>query len=131
MGIGERALQGVRFGLQALTEGGRIGREYVEAAGVVLRQRRLALDYMEGCTLLRAGLGEQERSAWEVERRESDFRRRFRALGPPLESARDHQVEDEKDVAFHLPHDAFPDAAQPDDFASHRGGERWLHRAQQ
>src|SRR5919109_1717988 len=81
--------------------------------------------------MLGTRLREQQRAGREIECCETDLGRRLRSGRAPLEPAGDHQMEDEKELSFHLPHDALPDAAQVDHAASFGGRERRIDRAQQ
>ena len=61
----------------------RVGREDLDAAGIVPGQRRLAAHGVDGRPLLRAHLGQHQRAVGEVERGQSDLadqRRARRAL---------------------------------------------------
>ena len=61
---------------------------------------------------LRARLGEEQRPGREVERRQADLApASFAPGGLPVQPARDHQVQDEPEVALEPDGDALADAA--------------------
>ena len=67
----------------------------------------------------------------EVERRQRDLPGRPRSPAPPAEAAGDHQVEDQKQIAFQTPHDPFAEAAEVDHPPARRRCDRRIDGAQQ
>ena len=127
--VGERALEGVALAGERRAEGCEVGVEHLEAAGVEGRHgRRPAHDVQRGA-LLRARLREHQRAGRKLERGKSHLPRDARAGRPPVKAARDHQMEDEEEVALELEDDALADPAESDDASSHRLRERRVDRA--
>ena len=90
----------------------------------------LARDEVKRGALLRRGLRQHERTLGEVERRERSAACHLRAALSPVEPARDHQVQDEKEPALENEDDPLPDAAQRHDFAPLGVAEGRRNRAQ-
>ena len=72
---------------------------------------------------LRPGLRQQQRADWEIESSETDLARNLDPwsligvicviCGLPLETAGDHQVNDQEEVVIHLPDDALAETLEP------------------
>jgi hypothetical protein len=50
----------------------------------------------------------------------------MRVAWSPLPSARDHQMDDEKEIVLQLENDAFTHPAHPGDALAVRRGNRWI-----
>ena len=129
-GIGEGALQGVILAPQCGAEFIQPGVEHLEAAGIVGGERRRAARDIERRPLLGAGLGEQQRPGREVEGREPDPAGRLGPVPLPTQTAGDHQVENDVQVAGEAEHDALAEPAQVFDRPSDQLGDRRIDRAQ-
>jgi hypothetical protein len=110
--VGERPLQRVVLAPERRGERLRRRSDRVEAARVVLGERCLAPDDVERRALLRPRLRQEERAALEVERGEVDLAREPPAGLSPTEPSRDHQVQDEEQVALEREDDALSQAAE-------------------
>src|SRR5215470_5176525 len=108
--VGEGALQGVICGQQNGGELHRVGLENLNATGIQLAKSGLARNHMERGAFLGASFGPEKRSNGKVKRREATWRRDFHAAGPPVEPARNHQMQNEPEVAFEANTDPFSDA---------------------
>ena len=99
--------------------------EHLEAARVMLAERRLALDHVQRRPLLRAGLGERQRAVREIERRQrvaaGELGAAWLRACRQCSAARDHEVQDEPQVVLEADRDALAEPAQPaDPFAVER-----------
>ena len=84
-------------------------REQFQAAGVVQASRpsRPRIRKSEGA-MLGAGLGEQEAPPGEVERRQARAARELDSRRLPVESAGDHQMQDEPEIVIEPEDDSLP-----------------------
>src|SRR5713101_5980223 len=69
---------------------------------------------MKRGALLRACFCQHERSVGKIKCRKTEFAIHFCVDIFPVESSGNHQMEDEKQFAFEVPYDLFPDASQTD-----------------
>ena len=76
------------------------------------------------------GLGQDERAAGKIERGERRTPGACATGGLPVQPAGDHQMNDQPNVALQTDGDAFADAADLDDDATFKKGERRIERAQ-
>ncbi len=129
--IGQRAFERVVLARERTREAREIALERLDSAGIELGEFRATANGDERRALLRAGFGEQERAALEVERGESELLRHRAPLLAPTESARDHQVHDEEELAVEREDDALADAAQRGDAPALELGELRFDRAQE
>jgi len=106
------------------------GGHHVDAARIVHGERAASLHDVQRRTFARAGLGERENAALEIEERERDLRGCLAAFRRPLQPSRDHQVDDEKVVAVEAEHDALADPFDRSDRAPEQRIERRNRRAQ-
>ena len=88
--------------------------ERLHAAARELRQRFRSAHDVQRCALLRACLGQRQRACGEFERRQHVLRDALAGLDP-VQSARDHQVDDHVDVVVERERDAFSDASNAAD----------------
>src|SRR6185503_1493333 len=98
---------------------------------IVHLERRLAGHHVQRRAFLWTRFVEEQRAGGEIERRKPDLGGRLCPFRPPLEPAGDHQMENEKQLAFHLPHDPFSNAPQADHRAALGRGERRIDGAEQ
>jgi hypothetical protein len=96
--VWQRALERVVLAGQRGGETREVGREHVDAAGIVRAQRRPAGDHVQGRALAGAHLRQEQRAGREVERRQAVLPRHLPAAVAPAEPPRDHQVQNEKEV---------------------------------
>src|SRR5262250_1675711 len=89
--VGEGAFQGVALADQHLPEALEAGVEDLDAAWIERRERGFTAHQMQRGALLRAGLGEQQRSRGEVEGGEAELPRDPRRALAPAKAAGDHQ----------------------------------------
>src|ERR1700736_935141 len=76
--------------------------EDLEYTSLEQRKRLLTPNQPEGSTPFRAGLCKNQRAIREIERRESDLARYLRPDGHPTKSARNHEMNDEKEIVLEL-----------------------------
>ena len=93
----------------------RRGAQDFESAAVKRGKRFFAFHEMERSSLFGARLGQKKRTVRKIEGRKSDFAARLRTQLFPVKSSRYHQVKDEVQVVFKLPHDLLADADQVED----------------
>ena len=77
-------------------------------------ERRRAAHHVARRPLLCTRLGEHERPGGEVERGEIDPAGEPCRGRSPVETARDHEVDDEEELVFELDDDALPEPADPE-----------------
>ena len=102
--VGQGALERVRLPAQRGVERGVVGLEHLESARVEPSQPVLAAHHVQRGPLLRSGLGEQQRTLFEVERGQAQT---ARDLGPrrlPVQPPGDHQVEYQAVPVLELEH---------------------------
>src|SRR5437867_55302 len=87
--------------------------------------------HMERRALLCTRLGEYERPGGEVERGEIDPASEPCRGRSPVETARDHEVDDEEELVFELDHDALSEPAEPENRLPLQGAEGWLDGAKE
>src|SRR6516162_2535923 len=97
-----------------------IGVENFQTARIVGAEAVLAANHVERRPLLRTRLGDEQRTLWEVERRESDLPDGFRAARSPAEPPGDHQMKNEKEIILEREDDPLAKAAQLDNQAGGR-----------
>ena len=131
MRVGQRPLQRVVVALQRLAERRQVRVQHFEAARIVLRQRRAARDDVKRGLLLRPGLRHHERAVIEVDRQQADLAWDFAARGLPAETAGNHQVKDQEQLAFTFQHDAFAEAMERDNLPPFDRRKRRIDRSKQ
>ena len=89
-----------------------VGVEHFEPAGIVLGAVRFAAHQVQRRPAFAAGLGEDQRAGGEVKRRQPDLARRLGPLRLPVQSARDHQVQHEKQVRLQREDDPLAEPPQ-------------------
>ncbi len=115
-GIGEEPLEGVVLAEQRGAETPRDRLEHLDPAGVVLAQRGLALDEMDGRPPPGPGLGHDEGAGREVERGEPDLAGRLRPRALPVQAAGDHEMQHQEEIARQLDDDPLAESRE----AGHR-----------
>ncbi len=128
--IGERALDRMVLAGQRRREGVARGAERLEAAGIVQRQRALAVQQMERGASLGACLGQHQAALGEVERGEPEAADEHRARRPPVQPAGDHQMEHDEQLVVEADDDALAEARQPAHGPATKGGDRRVDGAQ-
>ena len=93
-------------------------------------KRRFAAHDVQRRAPLRAGLGEGERAGAELEDRQRDAPGRLGTAFEPAQTARDHQVQHEKQLAFQRNDDALAQSPHGDDAEAFGRGERRFCGAQ-
>src|ERR1051326_4285529 len=78
--------------------------------------------------LLSPGFSEDERSIREIERGERNAIRQWSAARLPMQSTRDHQVNDENEVVLEIDRDSLADSFHPGDALSRRARDRGIDR---
>src|SRR5436190_453025 len=73
---------------------------------------------MERRLMLCAGFGENQRAVLEIERKEANLSGDLASPVPPPESTRDHEMEDEKQLALGLEHNPLAQTVEVDDDAA-------------
>ena len=111
--IGQRALDRVALARQRLRNSARVDPGTSRPPRSKAPRRRASGDEMQGSAALRPGLGQHERSLREVERARPDRRPTGRAARLPVEASRDHQMEDEEEVALEREDEPFPMRSRP------------------
>ena len=92
-----------------------VGGEDLEPAGIDSASASASPTTCSDARRLRARLRQEQRARREVEGREAEPRGNLRAALLPLKPSRDHQVEDEIEIALEVPDDALAEPAQRDD----------------
>ena len=128
--VGEGAFQGVIRLPQPLREGGEVDVEDLQAAGVQPCQSFVSLDQPQGSALLRARLGQDQRSGGKVECPETGPFGNGPAFSVPAQSSGNHQMDDDEEVAFQLEHDLLCKAPEARHDAAAELVDRWRHRPQ-
>ena len=129
--IGQRALERAVLELHPVAKRLERGVLHLEAARVVLGQRRFAAHEVQARALVRARLGEDQRAARKVERGEAPLARRARPALTPAEAPRDHQVEDQEQIALEREYDPLAEPAEAEHALSLGRGERRIDAAQE
>jgi hypothetical protein len=129
--IGERAFQRVVVLAQRPLERRKVRIENFDPARIVIRERGPSLHDEQRRLSFGAGLGEQQRAVLEVEREQANLSRNLRTARLPAESTRNHQMEDEKQLALGLHHHTLAEAVKVHDRASLNGRERRIDGSQQ
>ena len=129
--IGQRALDRMVLAGERGAKAREVGFEDLEPSARMLGDGLLAADQVEGGAFLRTRFGQYERPLRKVERRERRAAGEPRAPGTPVETARDHQMEDEVQVALEVEDDSLAEAAEPHDSLSDDRGDRRLEGPQQ
>jgi hypothetical protein len=93
-------------------ECGKIARENFEAAGIEGLENVFAGDDVNGGAMFAAGFGEEKRAVGKIESGEIVFAANFCGGGFPVETASDHEVEDDPEIVVEAEGDAFADAAK-------------------
>ena len=124
MRIGQRAFERVIVTTQSAPERLTIDLEHVDAAGIVFLQRRRSAHDEQRCLPLRSGLREKERTVAEVECEKADLPWNPRASLLPAKPARNHQMQNQKQLPLQLEHDALAEALQADDRPAFHGRQR-------
>ena len=106
--IGERALECVVLAREAGRKLFEIGRHYVEAARIVLRQSLRAIDDVEGRTAGAAGLRQHQTSALEIEVSEPLPPWRLCTAVRPMKPAGDHQMQHQVEIVVETHDNPFP-----------------------
>ena len=86
--------------------------QHFESTWIMSRQFLLAPHQIQGRTPLGTGLGQDQRQLREVERGEAHLAGDLGASSEDLEPSRDHQVNDEEQIALELPDQALAETAQ-------------------
>ena len=110
MGIGQSAFQRVVADGQAARELIESCGHHVHAAGIERGQSSLALRHVQRGALLRSCLGQREAAVVEQERGESATAIGLLGLLEPVQSPRDHQVQDQPHVIIKPDRNALTDA---------------------
>ena len=129
--VGQRALERVVLPGERVAECRQVRVKDLEAARVVLAQTGFATDEMQRGPPFRARLGQDHRPRREVEAGETDLSRQLGARGLPMEAARDHEVQNEKEVALESNHDALAEPSEPGDPAAGRVRQRRVDGTEQ
>src|SRR2546428_3515562 len=122
--VGQRALERVVLPGERVAERRQVRVKYLEAARVVRAQTGFATDEMQRGPPLRARLGQDDRPRREVEAGETDLSWQLGARALPMEAARDHEVQNEKEVALESDHDALAEPSESGDPTAGRGRQR-------
>ena len=128
--IGERALERMALARERFGELRERDLQWLEAAAIVRAQRFLAAHDVDRGAPLRARLGEHERAVVEVERRQADLTRHFRAPRKPLEAPGDHEMNDKEELVAEREDNSLAQAPQPDDLLPGQFGGGRVDRAQ-
>ena len=129
--VGERPFEGVVPATKCRAEGVQIRLEDFEPAGIVGLQGRCPFDQVERRPLLRAGLGQDQGTAIEIEGREVALTRDARAGVLPMEAPRDHEMEYQPHVVLEADGNAFTEATQLGNLLGRSRRERRRHGTQQ
>ena len=120
--IGERSLECVGLARQGPPERGEVGREHVDAAGVVCGEARRAAREIERRAMLATCLGEEQGPGGKIERREPQPRGDRGTGWFPPQPARDHEMQDGEVVSVEAEDDSLPEPPE----APHRAAGELL-----
>ena len=127
-----RARLRVRFSVvRAARKSSRVAAKTSMPPGSIVFGGGLAGEEMEGGTAFGAGFGEDEGAVGEVEGGEVVAAAEFRAEGAPVETAGDHEVQDEPEAVVELDGDALADAVEGADGVAFDGFDAGLDGAEQ
>jgi hypothetical protein len=110
--IGESSLESTVFGSDCVAKGVETTREDFNSAWIDGIQAVLASENIQGCAVLRPGFGKYERAAGKIECGQAVAARQLCLWRPPVQPARNHQVQDEPKIAFHSNGDSLADSPQ-------------------
>jgi hypothetical protein len=130
-GIGEGSLECAVFGIQGGAEAVEIRRKDFEAAGIEVAKGLFATDEMEGGAALGAGFGEDQRACREIEGGEGVSSGELCLRRAPVETAGDHEMENQPEVAFDADGDALADAAEGEDGLAFDAGKGRIDGAEE
>src|SRR4030095_2980562 len=102
MRIGQRTLDRVIAAPKYFRKGRKIGVHHLEPTGIMLSKRCLTLDNVQRCLPPGTGLCKNQGSLLKIEREQADFAGDRGAGQLPSKASRDHQMEDEKQLAVGL-----------------------------
>src|SRR6187549_713736 len=86
---------------------------------------------MQRRAFLGSRLCQKNGSERNIEGRKTDLARDHRSAFPPFEPARNHEMEDEKELTFELPHDSLADTPESRDKTALDLIERRFDRAEE
>src|SRR5689334_25210931 len=108
-----------------------IGIENFQSAAPVLPQSSFAADQMQRRALFRSRFGEHERARGKIQRSEAQLPRERRTRRLPVQTAGNHEVNDQIKIVFERDDDALAETLQADDPFAKSFGYRRLDRAQE
>jgi hypothetical protein len=108
-----------------------VGVENFQTARIVGAEAALAANDVERRALLRARLGDEQRSLREIERRESHLPEGLCAARSPAKPPGYHQMKNEKEIILEREDDPLAEAAKLDNPLSFRSADRHLDRAEE
>jgi hypothetical protein len=110
--VGEGSLEGAVFGGEGGAEFVEGGGEDVDPSRVDVLKRGFVGEEVERSAVFGTGFGEDEGAVGEVESGEIVSATEFGFGGAPVETARDHEVQDEPEAVVELDGDALADATE-------------------
>jgi hypothetical protein len=129
--VGEGSLEGAVFGGQGGSEFVETRGEDIDAAGIDGLHVVLVAEEVKGGATFGAGFGEDERAVRKVEGGEIVAAAQFGSDRTPVQTAGDHEVQDEPVAVVEFYGDALPDAAQGTHGVAFERFEGWLDSAQE
>jgi hypothetical protein len=110
--VGEGAFEGAVFDSQSGPEGFEVGGEDLDSAGVYFFCGGLVGEEIKRGSALGAGFGEDERAIGEVEGGKVVAASEFGPERAPVETAGDHEMEDEPEAVVELKYDSLADTVE-------------------
>ncbi len=129
--IGERAFDRVVLGGQRRAKRREAGTEDVDSARIHRRNRIAPMHHVQRRAAFRPRFGERQRTVGKIERGEVIPAAERRAVRPPMQTAGNHQVDDEPQLAVEADRDAFADPADLAHDAAFDARQRRIGGAQQ
>jgi hypothetical protein len=108
-----------------------IAGEDVDASGIDGAQSGFASENMQGGAALRSSFGEDQRTGGEIESGEVVAAREAGLRWAPVQTASDHEMEDQPEIAVQADGNALADAAKLANVAAVCGAKRRFDRTQQ
>ena len=129
--VRQRAFQSSILNCERSLKRFEIAGENIDAARIYIAQALLALEQVKGSAALRAGFGKHQRAVRKIESRKLISSSQLCSRDPPVQTSRNHQMQNEPQVSFKTNCNALSDAPQFAHLAPFNTRKRRFHRAQQ
>src|SRR6185436_5883318 len=125
MGIGQRALNGMIFLFQCLGKFLEGTAEHLQAAWIERAQSILSPKHMERRPLFASCFVQEQTAIWKIKGSEPIFSSQLGRSLAPVQTPRDHQVNDQPQAIFEADGDAFSNAPEAGDVLLVGFRQRW------